>query len=165
VSDSVRFNATADHMIDTWSWFVDGIDKGNNNESFIYDFSSTGMYEVKVEAFNNTNGTSNSIIWNVNVIDITPPANVSNLSIADKGYTFIKWTWENPSDKDFNGTRILMDNAYAATLPGTSNDYNATGLAPGTPHRITVVAFDNSGNNATQPWPENTSATRQILLR
>ncbi|MFH1323586.1 MAG: S-layer protein domain-containing protein [Methanobacteriota archaeon] len=113
-----------------------------------------------VDAKNNTNGTSDPVIWNVQVIDIIPPSNVTNLTVAgtsDIGQTYINWTWDNPTDPDFNGNRILIDGISKPDLPKSSNNYYAQGLAPGTPHKITVIAFDTSGNNATPV--ENISTT------
>ncbi len=88
-------------------------------------------------------------------------ANVANITVIDRGQTSITWTWENPLDVDFSGTRILIDNDNIprVVLPKTSNSYNATGFAPGTTHTITVIAFDTSNNSAAQPFPTNSSAT------
>ncbi len=158
-SDSVRFNATADQKIDMWRWFVGGLDQNNNSDTFTNNFGLIGTYEIKVDAKNNTNGTSNPVIWNVSVIDTTPPSNVTNLrvaSTADIGQTYINWAWVNPA-KDFKGNRIFIDGIFEQDLLNSLNNYNASGLAPGTSHKITVIAFDFAGNNATPVEDINTT--------
>jgi len=46
----VLFNATADQSIDTWRWFMDGMNKDNNADNFKTSFISPGSFEVKVDA-------------------------------------------------------------------------------------------------------------------
>jgi S-layer protein (TIGR01567 family) len=159
VSESVFFNATADQTIDKWRWFVDGKEKDNNTDNLINSFTSRGIFKVKVEAINNSNGTSEPIIWNVQVIDVIPPANITDLNVTEREQTNITWKWKNPEDADFNGNRIFIDGSFRTNLPNSSIEYSATGLTPNTSYIITVIAFDTSGNNATQPWPENSSTT------
>jgi len=143
------------------TWYINGIQVQINDSVTAASYSNSsavpGTWVVKATAIN-VNGTV-STEWNWNVKDITPPGNVTNITVVDRGQTHIHWVWENPHDLDFNGVSILIDDNFITDLPKSSNDYNASGLSPGASHKITVVAFDLSGNNATQPWPENTSTT------
>ena len=67
VSESVRFDATANQTIDTWRWFIDGKDQKNDADNFITRFDSEGDHEVRVDATNNSN-TSLPITWKVHVV-------------------------------------------------------------------------------------------------
>ncbi|MDP2841931.1 MAG: PGF-pre-PGF domain-containing protein, partial [Candidatus Methanoperedens sp.] len=61
--ETVRFNAS--HIIiQSWSWYVNGVDQNNSFDNFSYNFASPGTYKVKVNA---SNGTSDAITWNINV--------------------------------------------------------------------------------------------------
>jgi S-layer protein (TIGR01567 family) len=143
------------------TWYINEtqvqINESVNNASYTNSSAVPGIWVVKSTAINSNGTDSKEWIWNVK--DITPPGNVTNLTEVNRGQTYIQWAWENPTDTDFNGVSVLIDGIFKTDLPKNSTDYNASGLAPGTSHKITVVAFDLSGNNATQPWPENTSTT------
>ncbi|MCZ7356109.1 MAG: S-layer protein domain-containing protein [Candidatus Methanoperedens sp.] len=157
---SRSFNITYDQTVNV-AWYINGIPVQSNEDvtSSSYTNASAvfGTWIVNATATNDNGTVSKEWTWVVK--DITPPANVSNLTATGTGQTYINWTWENPPDIDFDGTRILIDGNFKTDLPRTSNDYSATGLAPGTSHSITVIAFDIAQNNATQPWPENMSTT------
>ncbi len=142
------------------TWLINGtvvqdIEKNVTTASYTNTSVAPGVRTVTAVA-NNTYGTdSKNWTWNVK----NPPGNVTDLTVADRGQTYINWTWKNPTDGDFNGTRISIDGKFQKNLPKTSNDYSASGFDLGTSHNITVIAFATSDINAMQPWPTNTSAT------
>ena len=143
------------------TWYINGTQVQINDSVIAASYTNSsavpGTWVVKATAINANGTVSNEWIWNVK--DVTPPGNVTNLTVVARGQTDINWAWQNPPDLDFNGVSILIDNIFRTDLPKTSFDYNASGLSPGASHKITVITFDLSGNNATQPWPENISST------
>ncbi|MGB8216786.1 MAG: S-layer protein domain-containing protein [Candidatus Methanoperedens sp.] len=153
---SIGLNQTANV-----TWYINGtqvqINESVTAASYTNSSAVPGTWVVKATAISFNGTDSTEWIWNVK--DITPPGNVTNLTVVARGQTDINWAWQNPPDPDFNGVSILIDDNFITDLPKTSNVYNASGLSPGASHKITVIAFDLSGNNATQPWPENTSTT------
>ena len=66
ISEEIYFNVTANQSIDTWNWFKDRINQNNNYEKFSTCWSKEGEYTISVNA-SNVNGTSNTVIWTVNV--------------------------------------------------------------------------------------------------
>ncbi|MCE8427970.1 MAG: hypothetical protein J5U19_06240 [Candidatus Methanoperedens sp.] len=154
------FNITVNQTVNV-NWYINGIQVQFNESVISADYTNAsavfGTWIVNATATND-NGTA-SKEWTWNVKDVTPPANVTNLTTTGKGQTYINWTWKNPQDPDFDGTRILIDGSIKTNLSKTSNDYSATGLDPGTSYNITVIAFDTSDNIAPQPWPENMGTT------
>lgn len=76
--------------------------------------------------------------------DTTPPAAVTDLKESDVGPSWIRWTWTNPNDADFNHSMIYIDNKF---VTNTSNAYyNSTKLAESTIHTISIKTVDNYGN-------------------
>lgn len=72
-SESVTFNATANQNITTWNWYKDGVLAGNTASSYNTSWDSIGGTKtIKVNA-TNSNGTSNTITWNVMVLPIASP--------------------------------------------------------------------------------------------
>jgi hypothetical protein len=61
-TDNVRFNATANQSIITWSWFRDNINQSHNFDNFTTNFSTVGAHTIKVNA-TSVNGISNTITW------------------------------------------------------------------------------------------------------
>ncbi len=67
VSETVKFNVTANQSIDMWNWTKDGVEQDNNYDNFSTSWDSDGKYNISVNATNNTNGTSDTITWTVTV--------------------------------------------------------------------------------------------------
>ncbi|GIO85736.1 hypothetical protein J25TS5_26680 [Paenibacillus faecis] len=94
--------------------------------------------------------------------DSTPPANVTNLQVANKTADSLSFSWTNPVDSDFLTNRFYINNVKVAEVPGTS--YQATGLTPETSYQISVNSVDHRGNEAsgqiltesTLPLPDTT---------
>lgn len=76
--------------------------------------------------------------------DTTPPAPVTNIREGNVGPSWIRWTWTDPTDRDFSHSMIYIDGIF---VTNTSNGYyNSTKLAEGTTHTIGIRTVDNSGN-------------------
>ncbi len=64
--ESVKFNITTDQKIDTWKWSKDGIVLQNNYDNLTTSWTSNGKKTLSING-TNTNGTTNTVIWNINV--------------------------------------------------------------------------------------------------
>ena len=67
VSESVTFNATANQTITTWNWYVNGTNQNINYDNISLSYSTAGTRLIQVNA-TNSNGTSNTISWNMTVL-------------------------------------------------------------------------------------------------
>jgi len=87
------------------------------------------------------------------VVDETPPAEVTNLSVQSENET-ISLEWRNPSDKDFSNVEIKLasaDNSEEKTIAleyGVSS-YKISGLYNNVAYTITISAVDTSGNHSS----------------
>lgn len=147
-SETVRFSATANQGIGTWNWFIDNVNQNNNADYFVGNFASTGTYKVKVNATNN-NGTSNTIIWDINVVTpAVPPAitfvppTPDNNSEVNVNYVNVSIMLNNPG-----GTVQLNWNGAVENMDGSGSMFykNKTGLANGV-YEYYVNASDAIGN-------------------
>jgi hypothetical protein len=66
-SEPVNFNATANQTITSWNWYLDGVNQNNNYDNFTVFWNTAGTKTVQVNA-TNSNGTSNTITWNITVL-------------------------------------------------------------------------------------------------
>ena len=71
-SEGIRFNATANQSITTWTWFQDDVNQNNNYDNFSTSLTG-GNHTIKVNATNG-NGVSNTITW---IVTITPTPTIS----------------------------------------------------------------------------------------
>jgi len=70
INETIKFNVTANQSIDTWNWSIDGGVETNNYDNFTTSWATEGVKNVSVNA-TNSNGTSNTIIWEVTVKYVT----------------------------------------------------------------------------------------------
>jgi len=69
VNETVNFNATANQTINIWNWTLNGtIDLSVSSNNYTITFDNEGDYKVGVNG-SNTNGTTQTIVWNVTVED------------------------------------------------------------------------------------------------
>lgn len=73
LSYPIYFFATADQVIDTWSWFKDGVNQSSNTYDFTTSWNTLGTKNITLTAYNGTNGVSASKTWTVTVSDISNP--------------------------------------------------------------------------------------------
>ncbi|WP_333786917.1 PGF-pre-PGF domain-containing protein [Methanomethylovorans sp.] len=78
------------------------------------------------------------------LIDTVPPSPVTVLNESIVGLDWIRWTWKNPKDADFEHVMVYFDDEFVTNTSDVF--YNAIGLAEGTTHTISVKTVDTSGN-------------------
>ena len=156
-----KFGVKFDQEVDV-TWEINDIEV--HNETLVpaetwanYTNSTAGVGEYTVRASGSNENGSDIAEWTWTVTDSTPPASVTNLSVAGRGMTWINWTWDNPSDDDFDHNEIQLNETSKGDLPKSQNYYNATGLVPDTNYIITVYAIDSVGNKDTGMSDENTT--------
>jgi len=118
-----------------------------------------GTHSVSVSAADKAGNVAldNSASYTALTSDNLPPSSISNLQ-STKGTTWIKWTWQNPKDTDFDHTEIYLNGAYQTS---TSAEYfNATGLQPETSYTIGTRTVDTSGN-MNKTWVNQTAITEK----
>ena len=97
--------------------------------------------------------------WNgSNLFDITPPASITSLNYS-VGYTWINWSWNNPTDTDFVLVIIFLENVFKTNITSPIDYYNATNLTAGTQYTISTHTVDTSGN-INQTWVNHTAKTK-----
>ena len=78
------------------------------------------------------------------LIDTVPPSPVTALNESSVGLDWIRWTWKNPKDADFEHVMVYFDDKFVTNTSDVF--YNAIGLAEGTTHTISLKTVDTSGN-------------------
>ncbi len=133
----VNFNVTANQTITTWNWYKDDVNQNNNLDNITLSWSSSGTKTVKVNA-TNSNGTSNTIQWNVTV-NIPTPTNLANDTPTSSSVN-INWT-------SVTGAVAYQVFKNETSLGTTTNTYyNVTGLSASTEYNFTVRANDSANN-------------------
>ncbi|MCG7849731.1 MAG: hypothetical protein MIO93_11210, partial [ANME-2 cluster archaeon] len=67
---TIKFNVTANQSIESWNWSIGGDVETNNYDNFTTFWATAGIRNVSVNA-TNSNGTSNTITWEVTVQNVT----------------------------------------------------------------------------------------------
>jgi hypothetical protein len=88
--------------------------------------------------------------------DTTPPASITSLSHT-VGQTWIKWTWTNPTDVDFNYTMIYLDGSWKTNT--SEESYTAEGLTSDTSYEIGTKTVDTAGNINQTPITDTAKTT------
>ncbi|MDY6966369.1 MAG: LamG-like jellyroll fold domain-containing protein [Halobacteriota archaeon] len=141
--------------------FATNATKGNLNSGtgvFIWNTGSedigTYLWEFNIS---DGYGSIDSYVATITVSDTTPPSSITNLVNTTYEETYINWTWDNPSDPDFDYVVVYVDDE----LKGNTSDeyYNATGLVAGTSHTIGTHTVDENGNINTT-WVNHTATTK-----
>ena len=89
-----------------------------------------------------------------------PPSSITNLQSTFDS-TWINWTWQNPTDPDFNHTEIYLNGTFQTN---TSAEYfNATDLEPETDYTIGTRTADINGN-VNETWVNLTATTKKAPI-
>ncbi|HWR26698.1 MAG TPA: Ig-like domain-containing protein, partial [candidate division Zixibacteria bacterium] len=75
----------------------------------------------------------------------TPPASVKNLTNVTYEPLYIKWTWEDPDDSDFEKVKVYIDDVYQGEVLKGIQSYNASYLKPNRTYSISVYTVDVEG--------------------
>ncbi|MDI9395488.1 MAG: hypothetical protein QM426_08780, partial [Euryarchaeota archaeon] len=118
-----------------------------------------GTHYVNVSAVDESGNVAwnNSTAYTAFTPDILPPSSISNLQ-STSGNTWINWTWQNPTDPDFNHTEIYLNNVFQTST--STEFYNAIGLEPETSYTISTRTVDNNGN-VNETWVNSTVTTEK----
>ncbi len=159
-TEAIYFNVTANMTIDVWNWSVDGeLEQSSSSNEFVWSwgFCESGTHNVSVYGENKTYGqTINTVVWNVTVKDITPPASISNLTnetILPCSFQ-INFTWTNPPDCDFSHVMIYINGTFRENVTKPQNWYNAT-FFPHANITISTRTVDINGN-INETWVNHT---------
>ncbi len=120
---------------------------------FIVNSSRSGVSSVNsTEYMFVTEGTA----------DTVPPASITNLINVTYAPMFIRWTWTDPADIDFDHVDVRIDGISAGTVPKGTQSFNATYLMPNRTHNISIRTVDTSFNqNST--WVTHNSSTPSLF--
>lgn len=99
---------------------------------------SAAQYQTSIYEFDVYDGV---------VPDTNPPHEVANLNSSAMDTT-IDLSFTNPTDVDFAGTKIYLNDVLKATLDKTKTSYSLKGLTPNTTYTIKVTTFDTTGNES-----------------
>ena len=107
-------------------------------------YPTLGTYALVLNMSESQNYTFAQESWTITVIDVTPPAAVTNLQNVSAGVSWVYWEWTNPADADFSHTIIELNGTFIAN---TSNSFiNTTSLLADTLYELQVRTVDESGN-------------------
>ncbi|MFQ6055269.1 MAG: hypothetical protein ACE5J3_04730 [Methanosarcinales archaeon] len=139
----------------------------SNQANSGYDISFLTAKSIRLYAeltTTNTLYTPSLHDWKVSwTEDIIPPSSITNLH-STSGESWINWTWNNPSDSDFNHSMVYLDGVFQTNT--SAEYYNATGLTEGTKYTITLQTVDTNGNiNSTEVIDSAKTKVKQELYK
>ena len=104
-------------------------------------------YKVLLKAINKNGDSSDGIQLSFKTLkDITPPTNIDTLKMRNLKINYLKLTWNNPVDEDFNKTQVYLNNQLVDT---TKNEYYSfKNLKPDTDYQIKLITKDTVGNGS-----------------
>ncbi|MDD5473807.1 MAG: Ig-like domain-containing protein [Candidatus Methanoperedens sp.] len=95
-------------------------------------------------------------------VDIIPPASVTNLINVTYEPLYIRWTWTDPADSDFDHVNVYIDGVSNGTVARGVQSFNSSYFRPDSTHTISTHTVDTSGNvNAT--WVNWTATTPSLF--
>ena len=94
--------------------------------------------------------------------DDTPPASVTNLINATYEPLYIRWTWTDPTDADFDHVDVKIDEVSAGIVLKGTQSFNATYLMPNSSHNISIRTVDTS-NNVNGTWVTHNATTKSLF--
>jgi hypothetical protein len=115
---------------------------------------TTYHFKIKCQdLYKNGSETPEQQFSTLSLPDITPPANVSDFQ-AVPGDKLVSLSWQNPTDADFMGVRIVRSDKFYPADPwageliyeGRAKNTVDTGLTNGITYYYTAFSFDASGN-------------------
>lgn len=151
---SLTLTWTASDSSDTTGY---DIYRGTNLVTTVTDtsYNATGLtastqYTFNVKAKDAANNIASGVaitITTANMIDVTPPINVTNLVTSNVAETSVTLSWSVSSSSDVASYEVYQGSTLLSTVTGTI--YNVTGLTNSTLYTFTIKAKDASNNIAT----------------
>ncbi len=92
----------------------------------------------------------------VSASDNTAPASIVDLKLSQRGETWLKWTWSNPSDIDFRYTMVFLNGIWVTNTSDTY--YYVNGLMRNSTYELGTHTVDRAGNVNTA-WVNHTGKT------
>ncbi len=134
---------------------------GNYGNTWDSTGADKGVYYIDIVSWDteyNREEAENLATFSINP---TPPASVMELNESSVRYTWINWTWINPTDPDFSHVIVYLDGVWRTNV--SNNYYNATGLDSNTSYTISTHTVDTSGMiNST--WVNDTAKTLEMIF-
>jgi hypothetical protein len=146
--------ALADALLDSHTYerrpgyLINGCGNWNDTDNNANDFIDNVLPTPKNASYTEIKCNSDNI----------PPLSVLGLTNTSRDLNSIKWSWTNPSDRDFNSNIIYLNNVNVANT--SSNSYNATGLTADTSYTLKIHTKDNLGNINTTDVTSTASTMR-----
>jgi hypothetical protein len=158
VNETVNFNATVNQTI-VWNWTLDGIILSSSSNNSTITFDNEGDYKVGVNG-SNTNGTTQTIVWNVTVEDEKPKMK-SGIPV-DYSPQVVDYVYVNETVTETINYWIITDKLMT-TVNWTVNGADVSGLYGDGPNNYTYVhVWDNEsiGLNTVIFTGENESGSQ-----
>lgn len=116
---------------------VTGVDDGTDGGK---------LNTVRVHVVDPVNGSAEDTV--TFKVDTTAPGEVTGIDYT-RGINYINWTWNPPTNSDFNNVIVKVTQGATVIVPDTvipkgTNYYNATGLDPDTEYTISVRTEDDA---------------------
>ncbi|MDY9927291.1 PKD domain-containing protein, partial [Methanosarcina sp.] len=121
-----------------------------------------GTHSVNVSAVDEAGNVAwdNSTSYTALTPDILPPSSITDLQ-STTGNTWVNWTWQNPTDPDFNHTEIYLNDIFQTNT--SAEHFNATGLEPETSYTIGTRTVDINGN-VNETWVNSIATTKKAPI-
>jgi hypothetical protein len=142
---------------------IGGLSATNNSYDWVIPpLPAPASYKIKI-ASSEYHGLPNDLSDNsftAGGSDITPPQSVTGLHNTTYADSYIKWTWTDPTDVDFDHVMVY----FGGKLQGGNfvfGYFNASGLSANTQYTVGTRTVDTVGNvNLT--WVNHTARTRSL---
>lgn len=151
----------------TWRlYFWDGTEKVLNDfrtENGYHEFNEVfkGVEKIEVEHGGNSyNGLQEVDFFSAPTDDLTPPGEVSNLSI-NEGYNSLDLSWSNPSDDDFSGVNIYQGDVLIKEKLKDNQSYKISDLEENTNYQFKITTVDIFGNESEGQTIEGTTLEKE----
>lgn len=110
--------------------------------------STSNVYYVSVE--NTESYTRYVAEFDVfGTLALVVTTNVTNFVASNITTTGTNLNWTNPTDSNFNGSKIYQNNALIAMLDKTISSYSVSSLSPGTEYTFKITSINPDGTETT----------------
>jgi hypothetical protein len=92
--------------------------------------------------------------------DITPPQSVTGLHNTSYADSYIRWTWTDPTDADFDHVKVYFGGKWERGI-FIDGYFNASGLSANTQYTVGTRTVDTVGN-VNMTWVNHTARTSSV---